>query len=493
MRIKLRKFICIALALVTCFTFVACGTEEHTEHTYGEWIEVKVATCTEDGTEKRVCSVCGEEETRTTKSTGHSYGDWEIEIEPTCQTEGTAKRVCHCGDEEEKTLEIVDHVYENSVCKWCNRLESMDKAMTDGVVKATVNYGGAGEEDWEVNSQSGVYKSKTTQNANLTFVNWQFEGGVIEWDMTVPDGAQYTFNTVCGVTFASKTENMLGGYAETDNYYCFGRAFTGEYVGYSKQNGAFLWQDYAKLSDISCPQGAKNHFKLEYDDANNIVYLTYDGQTTFFVPTVKLNGKYFGLYSEVSGTVFENITIAKKEYTYSTISPMNQSKWKEETIDGALTYTALTDVGSAVLKGVEFTTGTIEWDMTVPDGDFKYATMCGIIWGAESDVISIYNSQLLCSGMYPAGIFVTFSKVLNDTAIEFRWENAQQIADGNIMKRNVKVHYKFTYDGTNLTLEVGGQTAILQPSVKPFGKTIGLYSELAGTVFSNVTVTPLKA
>lgn len=491
MKIKLRNFICIALAFVTCFTFVACGEEEHTEHVYGDWSEVKAATCTEDGIEKRVCSVCGEEETRTVEATGHTYGEWETKIEPTCQTEGKAKRDCHCGTEEEKTIDIVDHVYENGACKWCSRLESTDKTMTEGVVKATVNYGGAGEGDWEIDSQNGVYKSKTAQNANLTFVGWQFDGGIIEWDMTVLDGAQYAFNTVCGVTFASKTDNMLGGNAETDNYYCFGRAFTGEYVGYSKQNGAFLWQDYAKLSDISCPQGAKNHFKLEYDDANNIIYLTYDGQTTFFVPTVKLNGKYFGLYSEAEGTVFENITITEKEYTYSTISPMNQSKWREETVDGALTYTALTDIGAAVLKGVEFTTGTIEWDMIVPDGNFAFNVMCGIIWGAESDVLNIYNSQLLCSGMYPSGIFVTYSKVFNGTSTDFRWENAQQIDNGTIMARNAKVHYKFSYDGTNLTLEVGGQTAVLQPSVKPFGKTIGLYSELAGTVFSNITVTPL--
>jgi len=95
--------------------------------------------------------------------------------------------------------------------------------------------------------------------------------------------------------------------------------------------------------------------------------------------------------------------------------------------------------------------------------------------------------------MYPSGIFVTYSKVFNGTSTDFRWENAQQIDNGTIMARNQKVHYKFTYDGTNLTLEVGGQTAVLQPSVKPFGKTIGLYSELAGTVFSNVTVTPLEA
>lgn len=478
------------------FTCVACGdtpTEECAEHTYGEWVTTTAPTCTESGIETRVCSVCGYEDTRTVGESGHSYGTWQQQTEPTCKSQGKATRTCACGDVDEKILDVVDHVYENGKCKWCDLAQSGGTTPTRVEVKSNVKYGGAGASDWETDSENGIYRSKTATNAHVTFTDYYFEGGIIEWDMTVPQNAQYAFSTVCGITFASPNDNVVGGEDENDNYYCFGRAFTGEYVGFSKLNGAFTWQDYAKLSTINCAEGVKNHFILEYDDANNVIYLTYGDQSTFLIPTVKLNGKYFGLYSEVEGTVFENITVTKKDYTLSTISPMNQSEWKEETVDGVLTYTALSDVAVAVLKGVEFTTGSIEWDMTVPDGNFVFGVMCGLIWGAESDVLSIHTSQYLCSGMYPSGIFVTYSKVSNGAGVDFRWENAQQIDNGTIMARNTKVHYKITYDGTNLTLEVGGQTVTLQPTVKAFGKNIALYSELAGTVFSNVTVTPLES
>ena len=497
MKTKLHKLVLLLLSVMFVLSLSACGkkpAEQHTEHSYGEWITTKAATCTENGTETRTCSVCGKEDSRTLNATGHDYGEWECVSEPTCKAEGKDKRVCSvCGDEEERNIVPVAHLYENGTCKWCGRPESDDKTMTTGVVKANVNFGCDGASDWEIDVKNGVYVAKSDKNANLTFINWQFEGGIIEWDMTVPKDSHYAFGTVCGITFASASDKIIGGEAAEDNYYCFGRAFTGEYVGYSKQNGAFAWQDYAKLSEIDCVQGVKNHFRLQYDDVNNVIYLTYGEQSTFFVPTVKLSGKYFGLYSEAAGTIFENIVVTPERYERRSISPMNQSEWKEELVDGELTYTALSGVGAAILKDTAFTTGTIEWDMLVPNGEFAFNVMCGIIWGAESDVISIYSSQLLCSGMYPSGIFVTYSKFFDGQNVAFGWENASQIDDASLMPRNVFVHYKISFDGTNLTLSVGDKTATLQPNRKPFGQYVGLYSEVAGTVFKNVTIMSSEA
>lgn len=45
------------------------------DHVWGEWEVVTPATCTEAGEEKRVCSVCGEVETRVIPATGHDHGD----------------------------------------------------------------------------------------------------------------------------------------------------------------------------------------------------------------------------------------------------------------------------------------------------------------------------------------------------------------------------------------------------------------------------------
>ncbi|MCD8194738.1 MAG: leucine-rich repeat protein [Coprobacillus sp.] len=46
---------------------------EH-EHTWGEWVTDVAATCEEDGTQKRTCTVCGQEETDVIPATGHQPG-----------------------------------------------------------------------------------------------------------------------------------------------------------------------------------------------------------------------------------------------------------------------------------------------------------------------------------------------------------------------------------------------------------------------------------
>ena len=44
-------------------------------HTYGNWSVTKSASCTESGTETRVCSLCQKTETRTINALGHSYSN----------------------------------------------------------------------------------------------------------------------------------------------------------------------------------------------------------------------------------------------------------------------------------------------------------------------------------------------------------------------------------------------------------------------------------
>ena len=50
------------------------------EHVWGAWETVKEATCEEDGEEKRVCTLCGEVETRVVEALGHDFSEtWEFD------------------------------------------------------------------------------------------------------------------------------------------------------------------------------------------------------------------------------------------------------------------------------------------------------------------------------------------------------------------------------------------------------------------------------
>ena len=63
------------MAVMAILSFAACGDKCANGHSYGEWTVTVAATCTEDGTETRKCSVCDKEETRPIAKLGHNYGD----------------------------------------------------------------------------------------------------------------------------------------------------------------------------------------------------------------------------------------------------------------------------------------------------------------------------------------------------------------------------------------------------------------------------------
>ncbi|MBQ7345419.1 MAG: hypothetical protein IJW45_05080, partial [Oscillospiraceae bacterium] len=87
---------------------------EGCEHTYGDW-SGDDATCTEDATQTRTCTKCGDSEQRTVPAIGHSYSSQVTP--PTCDQEGYTTYTCdHCGDtytsDETATLA---HSYTSSV------------------------------------------------------------------------------------------------------------------------------------------------------------------------------------------------------------------------------------------------------------------------------------------------------------------------------------------------------------------------------------------
>ena len=71
-----------------------------TDHDSGTWQTVKEPTCTEAGSEQRVCEVCGEVlETREIAATGHKDGEWVVTKEATCTELGEKELHCAtCGE-----------------------------------------------------------------------------------------------------------------------------------------------------------------------------------------------------------------------------------------------------------------------------------------------------------------------------------------------------------------------------------------------------------
>ncbi len=75
-------------------------------HNWSNWTTQKEATCTEDGSEERTCSKCGEKEQRGAGALGHDWDEGTVTVAPqSCSDIGQKRHTCRrCG--ENKTEQI---------------------------------------------------------------------------------------------------------------------------------------------------------------------------------------------------------------------------------------------------------------------------------------------------------------------------------------------------------------------------------------------------
>ena len=122
---KILSVLTIALAL----GLTACGggsnSQKKHKHEYGEWQTVTPATCTEGGTEKRICKnsdgKCTKiEDTRETDPLGHLFAEGDADVKtdvvnPTCETAGSYKHTClRCNQLIEETVPETGHDWEDA-------------------------------------------------------------------------------------------------------------------------------------------------------------------------------------------------------------------------------------------------------------------------------------------------------------------------------------------------------------------------------------------
>lgn len=126
------------------------------EHTWGAWTEKIPATCTEDGLEERICSVCGETEARAIPSLGHTWGAWTVETAATCHSDGVEKRTCSvCGETE--TRAITDRPAHNWGTEWKNDADNHWHVCTNEGCTAVTDHEGH-TWDWRVKIAAGYNK-----------------------------------------------------------------------------------------------------------------------------------------------------------------------------------------------------------------------------------------------------------------------------------------------------------------------------------------------
>lgn len=122
-------------------------------HTYGDWVTIKEAGCSNNGLKRKTCSVCGhtvDEEIPATgvhtwvdatcttpkicpscgategKALGHIWGEWRDIHPATCEVPGTRERICsRCGDTEYEEIPATGH-------DWDVEVEVVEPTCTEG-------------------------------------------------------------------------------------------------------------------------------------------------------------------------------------------------------------------------------------------------------------------------------------------------------------------------------------------------------------------------
>ena len=95
MRKKILTLLSILFAVAVVLTLNACVNDSNAlTHDWGDWTVEKAATCTDDGTQLRTCTVCDAEDESTIDALGHDWGDEIIEPAATCGSVGKSTTRC---------------------------------------------------------------------------------------------------------------------------------------------------------------------------------------------------------------------------------------------------------------------------------------------------------------------------------------------------------------------------------------------------------------
>ena len=79
-----------------------------------EWNVIKEPTCTVEGRQERICTICNKKEEKAVQAKNHIYGEWLTTKTPTCTVEGRQERICTiCNEKEEKPVQPKGHTYDN--------------------------------------------------------------------------------------------------------------------------------------------------------------------------------------------------------------------------------------------------------------------------------------------------------------------------------------------------------------------------------------------
>ena len=168
-------------------------------HDWGDWKVTQEAHCDTPGSREHVCSVCGRTGVEIITAPGHAWDAWETVKEPTCAP-GLERRVCDvCGEEETRDIPATAaHTWggwtagadsHSRTCSACGETESGSHSVTEWLHMGEANHQGI----------CSVCQGSVTNTA------------AAEWTYTYVDGNTHTKTcSLCGYEDMSDTAHTPG-------------------------------------------------------------------------------------------------------------------------------------------------------------------------------------------------------------------------------------------------------------------------------------------
>lgn len=129
-------------------------------HQWGDWTVTKAATCADQGVQTRSCILCGKQESQIVPKTGeHAFGEWTVTREPSCLATGLRSRECSvCGKKENEKIDRIEHSWsEWEILKEPTCTEEGKKKRTcdrcGGTEKVKIKALGHDSEEWTVTKE----------------------------------------------------------------------------------------------------------------------------------------------------------------------------------------------------------------------------------------------------------------------------------------------------------------------------------------------------
>ena len=156
---------------------------------------LKQPTCTIEGQEVKICTVCDYRETIAIPTTDHTWFEYS-RVEPTCSTDGLSKKYCtSCGATREDYLPPINHEYETIayqqptcaepgferlVCKFCGEVVENVIPTTNHMMSVYPNYvyGHDGTMNYEVNTCMKCGTKRIAIKAVEGVLNGEFKTGI---------------------------------------------------------------------------------------------------------------------------------------------------------------------------------------------------------------------------------------------------------------------------------------------------------------------------